>query len=176
MGSIYAPYGLSETNGANGKSAYRLAWGTTNGTSASPLAVPTKPAALPFERYGMAPTELPSSLQPNNGRVQVLAERVEKLEDELRDLRHQLDLKEAAEKWYAAEALGDSLAAFILDRIVEADGIDVQVLNEKLESPVGWLALGLLWRGHLVEQYGNTFVATDLGRNSVERLQRLLRG
>lgn len=73
-------------------------------------------------------------------------------------------------------ALGDSLAMFLLDKVVTSHAVRITQLAEHFEGPEPWLALGRLMRAGLVDENGRSVRATDDGRAAHVRLTGLMLG
>jgi hypothetical protein len=175
--SVYRPYQLKATEGLteglNGEARYQVPFIAGSPTiEAPPVSLPSSSPGM-FQTFGAAGTADAGSSDKNGQKASNVPDRVNELESEYRELQHQLEIRDSAEKWYISQALADNLAVFLLSKAVELDGIDIALLADRLEAPTGWLAIGMLWRAHLIERFDTRMVPTDLGRLCLQQLYSL---
>jgi hypothetical protein len=76
----------------------------------------------------------------------------------------------------AGQAAANDIAMFILDRVVEADGLDLDTINDNLLAPYGWLAFALLWRARLIDCIGQQVVPTEDGYLLMAKFNSIIKG
>lgn len=91
-------------------------------------------------------------------------EQLKYLRSELEQLRNQLRLRDAENEWLIAQAASNDDALFILHKLIEADGVELNILTANLEAPLGWIAFAQLWRAGLINYQGDRAIPTDTGK------------
>ncbi len=85
------------------------------------------------------------------------------LQTQVRSLSREIEYLQEVREHYVAEAMGNVAAMFILQKVVEAEDLDLDVFTRNLTAPRGWVSFALLWRANLIDCYGDLVMPTDAG-------------
>jgi hypothetical protein len=85
------------------------------------------------------------------------------LETQVESLTREIDRLNETHQNHVGEAAGNPVAMFILQKVVEAGDLGLDVLVENLTAPHGWVSFAQLWRAELIDCYGDFVVPTDAG-------------
>lgn len=86
------------------------------------------------------------------------------LPEVLDETRRQLDSRRNTARLARYDALTDPLTLFLFNKIVEADGIHLSVLNGLLANSKGWARVVKLQQAEVIELVGEYLEVTDMGR------------
>ncbi len=103
------------------------------------------------------------SVSDATGDVSVETYSITALQTQVRSLSREIEHLQEVREDYVAEATGNAAAMFILQKVVEAEDLDLDVFTRNLTAPHGWLSFALLWRANLIDCYGDLVMPTDVG-------------